>query len=529
MVLLLWAGATGVDVGFTVYGSRQAQAMADTAALDLARYISYADTLNSISAVQDYFNDKLANVATDNASNAGLTVVPGYVANGTFTADGYNGGGCKPTSTTPGCNALKVTAKQTVPQIFFGGFNTLSGHSAGYGSGSSIVTYAPETDFSIGSYLVNINTQQSAVLNAILGPLGSNVNLTAVGYQGLATANVTLAQMISASGGLLSPTNIMTAQLTAAQWQTIYLNAVGSVDGTGSNAYAALQTLNLSNSTSTKVELCQMVNVNTDGQLINCSNSSMPTPGLNATVNIFQMLTTQAELANGSNAINITSALNLSSPLGTFGTVTLSLQVIQPAQVAYGAVGTYTSSDQCPAPSGQTSTCAYTAQVKMTLNVNLSTLLGLSLGTLSIPLSAASGTATLASNTCVDNSMTNTQINASTNALTAAVTLNGAQIAGLSINGVSNAAATYTGSVVPPTTATATASPPTNPVTVGTFPTLTFSGIAGLLNPFVTALLSPTSVLSQALATTAQATGVTIAGAQIADYYTNCDAIQLVS
>ena len=71
MVLLLWAGATGVDVGFTVYGSRQAQAMADTAALDLARYISYADTLMPpITAVQNYLNGKLANVLTDNGSNA---------------------------------------------------------------------------------------------------------------------------------------------------------------------------------------------------------------------------------------------------------------------------------------------------------------------------------------------------------------------------------------------------------------------------------------------------------------------------
>ena len=46
MVLLMWAGAAGVDVGFTVYASRQAQAMADTAAIDLARYISYIDTLS---------------------------------------------------------------------------------------------------------------------------------------------------------------------------------------------------------------------------------------------------------------------------------------------------------------------------------------------------------------------------------------------------------------------------------------------------------------------------------------------------
>ena len=44
MVLLLWAGAMGVDIGFTVTSSRQAQSLADTAALDLARYINLADS-----------------------------------------------------------------------------------------------------------------------------------------------------------------------------------------------------------------------------------------------------------------------------------------------------------------------------------------------------------------------------------------------------------------------------------------------------------------------------------------------------
>ena len=43
MVLLLSAGAFGVDLGFTVDGNRQAQSMADTAALDMARYINIAD------------------------------------------------------------------------------------------------------------------------------------------------------------------------------------------------------------------------------------------------------------------------------------------------------------------------------------------------------------------------------------------------------------------------------------------------------------------------------------------------------
>ena len=104
MVLLLWAGAAGVDVGFSVYGSRQAQAMADTAAIDLARYINYADTTDSnITGVQGYLNGKLAQVLTDNGSSAKLTVVPGYYnsSTGKFTADGPTGTTCQPVFAPP--------------------------------------------------------------------------------------------------------------------------------------------------------------------------------------------------------------------------------------------------------------------------------------------------------------------------------------------------------------------------------------------------------------------------------------------
>src|SRR5580692_279462 len=96
MVVLLWAGAMGVDIGFSVFGSRQAQAMADTAALDLARYINIADQqcLNCNGAVQSYLNAKLATVDTDNASDSTLTVTPGLWLNGAWSVPP----GCAPTS-----------------------------------------------------------------------------------------------------------------------------------------------------------------------------------------------------------------------------------------------------------------------------------------------------------------------------------------------------------------------------------------------------------------------------------------------
>lgn len=539
MLLLLWAGAAGVDVGFSVYGSREAQAMADTAAIDLARYINYADSAYStIPGVQSYLNTKLAQVLTDNGSNAKLTVVPGYYnsSNGKFTADGYTGSSCQavvlPPIPHPGCNAVEVTANQTVPQVFAGGFNSLTGHSgstvSGSVSGSSIAVQNPVAGFSLGTYLANINSSQSAVLNPLLSVLGSSVNLTAVGYQGLVYADVSIAQLISASSGLLSSTNVMTTSLSAGQWLSIYQSAVSTDYGTGSTAYSSLQALGpFSTSSSTDVELCQMVNVTVSASTTyGCSapNNTLPTQALNATVNVLQMLTTEAELANGTNGIDLTSALNLNSALAgipglSVGNVKLSTQVISPADVVYGPVGTQATDEQ----------------VQTTLSMNLS-LLGVSLGSLSIPLSAASGTGTLSTLTCSSDSLSRMVISpVNTSAVSSGtngvmLTLLGVATAQgtFSIAATSNGSASFSGPALPPATVpptASTASAGTNPETVGSHsPTLTFAAATGV-NADVSATMS---VLSTVYGPDLQALGLTIGGASIEGLSANCGTVSLV-
>lgn len=544
MVVLLWAGATGVDVGFSVYGSRQAQAMADTAALDLARYLSYADnTYVTGTAVQSYLNTKLAQVKTDNGSTASLTVVPGYWGSGKFTADGSPGAtnNCKGSPgppVIPPCNAIEVTANQSVPQIFFGGFNALPGHAGNTVSqtvsGSTIGADTPEAAFSIGSYLASINTQQSGVLNKVLGPLDTSANLTLVGYEGLANTDVTLAQLITASGGLLTYSNVLSESLTAQQWQGIFDSAMAnqelSVNCSSSptpdvcTAYSALSGQSFSNSSSTSVSLCQLVNINVGSTQYNCNNPSVSTQALNASLNVYQILSTDAEYLDAKNGsyLDVTTALNLSDPgVVNIGTVTLQLTFGQPIQVAYGPVGTTAS----------------TAQIGATLNVNLASLLGINIGTLSIPLSGATGTSTLANVTCTNNAMTVTQINTVTNAITTGtngITLNLLGIVtaqgSLTVSGA-NSSQSFTGAEVPPTASTT--NPPatqsnSNPRNVyTTTPTLSFSQASGI-NALVAPLLTSTSVLALALGPVLQSLGVEVAGAQVTDMATNCGAVSLV-
>jgi uncharacterized membrane protein len=508
LVLLLWAGAMGVDVGFSVYGSRQAQAMADTAALDLARYINIADNKPNNPAAQMYLDGKLANVVADNGSNASLKDKLGLWSGGVFTVPIR---GCTPATPPLGytCNAIAVTAGQSVPQIFFGGFRVLGAHAGSTATTdrSTVAAVTPESSFSIGSYLANFNTQQSAVLNTLLGSLGTSANLSAVGFQGLANTDVTVSQLITASGGLLTTSNVMTTSLSAGQWlailsdavanQVAQLNCGASPVPSPCNASAALGGLAFGG---TSAQLCQLVSVN--GSSCLPANSSLSTPALSANLNVLQLLTTEAELANGTSALNVTSALGITGVLSS----QLYLTLVQPPKVAYGPVGTTAS----------------TAQVQADLKLTLPLL-----GVLDIPLTAASGTATLNTVKCASNIMASTTIGAVTTAATGTVTLNGTNITPVSISGYSGPAVTFAIGVVPPTASTAAAG--TNPVQVGsTSPTPTFSTFSGATPPADPTGGILTQVIPNVVGPILQATGVSVGGAEIADLSTNCDAVSLV-
>jgi uncharacterized membrane protein len=510
MVLLLWAGAMGVDVGFSVWGSRQAQAMADTAALDLARSINFADANTQLSDVQKYLNGKLANVETDNASNARLSVIPGIWNGTSFAAPSY---GClwihpRPTNEPP-CNAVQVTAAQSVPQVFYGGFRTLMGHGLG-ANGSTVAADTPESTFSIGTYLASYTSQDMMALNVILGALGTSANITLVGYQGLANTFVTVNQLITASGGLLTPSNVMTTSLPGNEWSIIWqdavanqvaqLNCAATPTPGPCNAASALSSLG---SWSTSASLCQMVSINGSS----CTNGDLSAAAETTSLNVLQMLTTEAEAANGTNALGLTGALNLTVPGLGISNVQLFLTQGQVPQVAIGTTGATASTSQV------------TADVQMTLSIA-----GVSLGVLDVPLSAASGTATLNTLSCQSPTLgpSVARINVTTTASSAAVTLAGLSLGSMAINGVTGGSATFTTSVVPPTATTAQGN--SNPVKVGTTsPTFT---AGGTINPLVSTLLS--SVLPSALAPVLQAAGVSIGNAEVADLNINCGAVSIV-
>jgi uncharacterized membrane protein len=521
MVLLLWAGAMGVDIGFTVDSNQQAQAIADTGALDMARYINIADGYKSSNpSITTYLNGKLANVSTDNALN-GSGAALSYAVGTWSTSGGWKAatGPCYAqlhTLNVP-CTAVKVTATQTVPRIFAGGSASVTRSSVGY--------LNPTTAFSIGTYLANLNTQQGPVLNAIMSQISGSANLTLAGYEGLADTYVTVKQLIAASaaaGIVLSPTNVLTTSLTSGQWLSIFkaaaynqelsLNCAGSPEPSPCVAYTNLQSL--SGGGPTSAELCQLVSINGS----TCTSGALSQGGLASSVDVLQTLETEAELANGTSGIDLGTSLGLSGVTDA----KLVLSVVQPPHVAWGATG------------ASPATSATSAQVQSTLKLTVP-----GVGELDVTLGAAQGKATLSSITCTqtNNSFAQAVIIANTSAATGSMTLTDPAlglandpVATTSASRVSNTSVGFT-PPVPPTTSEFGAASNANPVQIGsTSPTFTITTLGGLGSGIVSVLTANNPLILQlqsALSGILQAAGVTVAGADIADLSIDCDSVSL--
>jgi uncharacterized membrane protein len=511
MTALIAASGMAVDLGRNFATNRSLQLVADASALDSARYIAAQETLTLPSTTMNLVVDA-TNARNNNGSSANLTVVEGLWTSPTFTPE--SGAHCKGTTPPSGnlpCNAVEVTAQSHLSRLFSHGTSTLSR--------TAIAADTPESSFSIGSYLASASTQQTSILGVLLGKLGASASLTAVGYSGLANTFVSIQQLINVSGGILTPTNVMSVALSAANWDSFLNSAVSSqaallpCSNTPTpypcSATSVLRPFIQSSGplASTSFQLCQIVSINGSS-----CGSQLPQNALTSSINILQTLTTEAELANGASGLNVTTALGLTDLTGNAipAVLTLSASAIHPPVVAYGPVGTTASTGQV------------SGNLALTVPIPL-----LGNEVLNIPISAATGTATLSTVTCQFNAMTKTTINVSTGAEgPSSVTLNGSQIATMSIGGVASRPVTFGPLVVPPSVSTAG----TNPVNVATTtPTITFgSQITGLslLSPLVSTLVNTT--LPPILGPVLQALGVEVAGAQTADLGTSCDAVSLV-
>ena len=213
-------------------------------------------------------------------------------------------------------NACHVEVQRNVSYFFI---FSASGHKSRWigAKATALVSGDPVATVLVRSTLASLN---GGMLNTLLSAvLGTQVNLTAASWQGIAKLNVNLLKVFDSLLGVnanigdyeaLLNTQVKLADLLKAMITAIEPGKFVAAD------VAALQQLSLLNVGNVQVRL---------GDLIKLENAN-PAAALNLGVNALELIQGALQVATKHNAVN----LNLGIP----GLVTVKLKVIEPAQLA---------------------------------------------------------------------------------------------------------------------------------------------------------------------------------------------------
>jgi uncharacterized membrane protein len=321
-------GAFAIDIGMQRVARRDAQAVADTAALDAARSLTATSTDGTVTAVASSSASGETNAVGGHQS---VTAKLGYIAptavwssdqslgcNGTYS-NGYFST-TVPSGKSP--NAVLVVVKNSVDF----GLAKAMGDSSGSVCRSAISNQVATACFSLGSYAAAIRTGDSSLLGPLLGALGTGIDTQAVSYQGLASTNIGVGPLEAALGaGTVD-------QLLATQvsLDSFYLAVVNALTAQGDTADA-----NVVNAVRLKLGPVAKATPITVGSLLSASQGNGSALGLN--LNALDLIAGAASIADGSSFLSIPG---LKVNLAGVTTATTSLKVIQPAKVACGLPNT---------------------------------------------------------------------------------------------------------------------------------------------------------------------------------------------
>lgn len=350
--------AYAVEIGVQRVARRDVQAVADVVALDLARQLD-GRTYSQLHAQLQSLADKSA-ARNTSVVGTGLAVVPElgsvddtkYGTSGYFTPITSDAGGIP--------SAVRVTASTTVSFALHGG--------TGGATRSAIAKATGAACFQVGSFALSLNSSNSPLLNKLIGDA---LNINGLSYSGLANANITLLGL-AAQLGVGSVDGLLNADLTLNQ---LYLASAKALQAAGGDtaSIALLNQLAVANFGALgHVQLGSILDI-----------ASGDNAALSGTLNLLDLVSTSAFLANGTNALAIP---DLTVGVPGIGGVTASLKVIEGKQ--RGCTLNHT---------------IQTSQVALTLHVTLADtniLLLAASSTIDVTLNIAQAQATMTSVLC---------------------------------------------------------------------------------------------------------------------------------
>lgn len=353
LALAVIFAALAIDVGRLGWVAKQLQDTADLAAIDAMTEAGWCAGKTALSQAE---LEAAAQASAQRNGYTGDLVAEGAVETGRLTTiDGLF-------SFVPGgplaeANAVRVTTMQTVPSSLVAG--------GWLGGDAQLQRQAVAHDlvlggFSAGSFLGSVSSDDSLVLNPLMsGLLGGTVGLSAVSYEGLAAAEVSLGELAAASAALGHSAGSVEGLLNASMTAGEFLQVMAAALGSGNAAYADLNGL---------VAAASLTNDISVGDLIRVS-SDRKEDAAEVDLNVFDLVSGSAQIANEGSTVNIPMTLNL--PLG-LGDVDVDLHLIEGPQYVIGPPGRDGSGDW--------KTQVRTGQGRLEISIDLSDSLALLAG-----------------------------------------------------------------------------------------------------------------------------------------------------
>ncbi|MEW6284516.1 MAG: hypothetical protein AB1758_38230, partial [Candidatus Eremiobacterota bacterium] len=231
-------------------------------------------------------------------------------------------------------DAVHVVATESVPaSLVLGG---LFGQQTLLSAQATARAEPSHATFSAGSYLLRINTtsQDASLLNGLLGGLlGSSLSLDALSYQGLASTDVNLAQLVRASGTVGSVEELLATNMSVADVIGLTATAVGQQAGVDARVTAGLQQLLAASVNQASVRL---------GDVLDVSVPASDAAG-KVGINVLDLVTTTIMVANKQHAVSLPLSVNLGSLIN----INALVNVIEPPRIAVGPPGQNAAGQWC--------------------------------------------------------------------------------------------------------------------------------------------------------------------------------------
>ncbi len=312
------AALGAIDIGNVYFVRRQLQRTADLAAMAAVQVLSTPGACTTATTAAQ--QNAASNGFTTNGTSTVLSTTCGRWDTSTSTYFGTTGNPF---------NAVQVQTSQVVPYFFLGPSRTVTATSTALASNID--------SFSLSTGIATINTQQSALLNAILGGLlNTSVSLSVGDMQSLAAAHVSLGNLMVALGAA----NMQGLLATTVSYQTLMVAMVKALQAGGDTVNAAiLQTLAVA------IPGGQNITVGDGGQSapgLLALGLANPNSATTATINAFDALLVAAQIAQRSPDGSPGNAPVINVAASLAGLANISLQILNPPALAVGEGGTTT-------------------------------------------------------------------------------------------------------------------------------------------------------------------------------------------